>query len=1015
MLDYDNRSSLGEFESQCFGDAKQQYKELLFLMPMGLMINLRVDVMQSFAQVKNQLWKQAESLPGYDTLHVPTRYAFNCYNSNLEKEEIFDENIRLYEFKIFRSIILVVEKIGDRDEKLFNMRIGSIICLPIFRILNMSGKEEKDFRRNIHNMCEEVVKERKNETIIQRMEEVFPPVLHPELSNDILEHRFVKFHIHFGRFSNANKYIETIIETDIDCSPVQVIQTALDQWYQLHEIRDSEYDPGLYFLKVSGSEEYLYGNHQIIAFKYVQKCLADHKLVSVVIVKRASLKEVLSDKGFQRCSSLRAVERETDSTSQRPKDLWDMEGKFSITVGKADHVLGEDGSQWFVKMCLYHGGEPLVAEVKTQSIRNPEWNELMTFDIDIADLPRNVRLCCVLFSVKKRRSASIAWANIPLFNYQGLLKSGDVKLHMWDCQLADESFNYIGTTTSNTKDECITLTLKFPSNNTNVKYPDMKRICSLSAQLLTEAREESERAIAKHGHEKVRSDDKIVFCLSHATDPPDSYIVHLTEVVSKDPLEDIFEHEKTLLWQMRVYCQGQLKNSLPKLLKSFDWSDHKKVAIVLKYESYLDNSLTRFLLKRAIKNSRIGHAFFWHLRSEMHQKEFTTRFGLILEAYCRANVSRTEQIWAQHKALELFHGAAKKAKEETKFSEGQTGGGESQVLTQVRQTLSNGNATLLPYQALSNPTFKVRSIVIEECRVMDSKKKPLWLTCKNHDDLGTPLIEMYKAGDDLRQDSLTLQTIGLMDELWQNENMDLKLSVYGCMATGENMGLISPVQDSVTLAKIQRAGGRTGAFNTDILYKWLQSMNKTDAAMENAISNFTKSCAGYCVATYVLGIGDRHSDNIMVTKSGKLFHIDFGHFLGNYKSLNIRGIGIYKRERVPMIMLSDFITVITKGKHRAFNDRAREDPLFKKFLETCLYAFIIIRNKSTLFINLFALMCSSGIPELSSLEDLRYLKDALSLDDTEEVAVQKFKKKMFEALKNEGSAKMNFFFHNIIH
>ena len=30
-------------------------------------------------------------------------------------------------------------------------------------------------------------------------------------------------------------------------------------------------------------------------------------------------------------------------------------------------------------------------------------------------------------------------------------------------------------------------------------------------------------------------------------------------------------------------------------------------------------------------------------------------------------------------------------------------------------------------------------------------------------------------------------------------------------------------------------------------------------------------------------------------------------------------------------------------------------------------------------------MCSSGIPELSSLEDLRYLKDALSLDDTEEV------------------------------
>ena len=41
------------------------------------------------------------------------------------------------------------------------------------------------------------------------------------------------------------------------------------------------------------------------------------------------------------------------------------------------------------------------------------------------------------------------------------------------------------------------------------------------------------------------------------------------------------------------------------------------------------------------------------------------------------------------------------------------------------------------------------------------------------------------------------------------------------------------------------------------------------------ISNFVKTHAQWSYLGYIVGLGDRHTDNILFTKEAKLVHIDF--------------------------------------------------------------------------------------------------------------------------------------------
>ncbi len=113
----------------------------------------------------------------------------------------------------------------------------------------------------------------------------------------------------------------------------------------------------------------------------------------------------------------------------------------------------------------------------------------------------------------------------------------------------------------------------------------------------------------------------------------------------------------------------------------------------------------------------------------------------------------------------------------------------------------------------------------------------------------------------------------------------------------------------------------------------------------------------------------------MLRRSGELFHIDFRHFLGNFKYK----YGV-KKERSPFVFTPAFAAVLG-GESGA---------LYKEFQLLCVQAFHVLRNNSALLMCLFSLMLGSGFPELTQIEDIFYLRDNLMTNETDDVAGQRF-------------------------
>ena len=143
---------------------------------------------------------------------------------------------------------------------------------------------------------------------------------------------------------------------------------------------------------------------------------------------------------------------------------------------------------------------------------------------------------------------------------------------------------------------------------------------------------------------------------------------------------------------------------------------------------------------------------------------------------------------------------------------------------------------------------------------------------------------MYKQ-DNLRQDQIMMHIINLVNIIIKKDlGIDLNLVTYNVLPICKNSGIIEIVDNADTIYHIQQK------LYSNILNYMLEKNEKM--TIGEFREKYIKSIAGYSVITYLFGVGDRHLDNIMVTRDGRLFDIDFGFILGRDPIFNNPGIRI---------------------------------------------------------------------------------------------------------------------------
>uniref|UniRef100_A0A672RUY0 Phosphatidylinositol 3-kinase catalytic subunit type 3 n=1 Tax=Sinocyclocheilus grahami TaxID=75366 RepID=A0A672RUY0_SINGR len=371
----------------------------------------------------------------------------------------------------------------------------------------------------------------------------------------------------------------------------------------------------------------------------------------------------------------------------------------------------------------------------------------------------------------------------------------------------------------------------------------------------------------------------------------------------------------------------------------------------------LEQDLCTFLISRACKNSTLANYLYWYVIVECEDQDTQQRDPKTHDMYLNVMRRFSQALLKGDKSVRVMRSLL--ASQQTfvdrlvqLMKAVQRESGNRKKKTERLQGLLADNekvnlSEIEPIPLPLEPQIRIKGIIPETATLFKSALMPAKLIFKTEDGEQYPVI--FKHGDDLRQDQLILQIISLMDKLLRKENLDLKLTPYKVLATSTKHG-----HQSIHILFFRKhAPNDKGPYGIS----------------SEVMDTYVKSCAGYCVITYILGVGDRHLDNLLLTKTGKLFHIDFGYILG--------------RDPKPLPPPMKLSKEMVEGMGGMQSEQ------YQEFRKQCYTAFLHLRRYSNLILNLFSLMVDANIPDIALEPDktVKKVQDKFRLDLSDEEAV----------------------------